>query len=145
MSNNLPVKKENFLAEVETMDLTPIKDKMFLVAVATGKPDGIKFLCSTVHGPYNFVEMVQEVGDMWQNHQHHAKAIILDKDPNKAVETLDENTIDYIECHYVDIITETMLDGAFNEKQYTCVAGTNVEEVSSDPRHVKEESDNEQG
>lgn len=137
--DDLPVKKDNFLAEVEVMDLSPIKNNKFLVAVATGAPDGVKFLCSTVHGPYEFTEMVQEVGDMWNTHQHHAKVIILEKNPQKAVKMLDPNTIDYIECHYSDIITDEMLGGAFG-KAFTCQVGLVSEEESSDPRHRKEES-----
>lgn len=138
--DNLPVKKENFLAEVEVMNLAPIKGSQFLVAVSTGDPSGIKFLSSSVHGPYSFVEMLQEVGEMWSNHQHHARVVILDKDSNKAVKTLDENTVDYIECHYMDIITEEMLGGAFDDtKVYTCAAGMSSEEASSDPRHKSKE------
>lgn len=133
MQDQLPVKKDNFLAEAEVMDLSPIKQHQFLVAVATGNPDGPKFLCSTVHGPYNFTEMVQEVGDMWKTHQHHAKVIILDKDPNKRVQALDANTVDYIECHYTDIITEEMLGGAF-DKDFTCQAGLITSEVEGTPK-----------
>src|ERR1035437_6501551 len=99
MNKDLPVKKDNFLAEVEVMDLSGIKDEQFLVAVATGNPDGVKFLCSTIHGPYDFTSMVQEVTDTWNVHQHHCKVIICEKDVNKAVKMLDENTVDYIECH----------------------------------------------
>ena len=142
MTEELPTNKENFLAEVEVMDLSPLKEKMFLIAVGTGAPDKVKFLCTTVHGPYDFVEMLQEVGDMWHNNQHHAKAILLDKDSTKKVEMLDPNTIDYIECHYVDIITEEMLGGAF-DKKFTCRAGTVGEMESSDPRHqTKVETNN---
>jgi hypothetical protein len=139
MNEDLPVKKDNFLAEVETMDLSAIKDRQFLVAVATGKPDSVKFLCSTIHGPYEFTEMVQEVGNMWDTHQHHAKVIICNKDAETRVEMLDENTVDYIECHATDIITEAMLGGAFDlePKEFTCRAGIMVEEESTDPRHKK--------
>jgi hypothetical protein len=137
MNDDLPVKKDNFLAEVETMDLSAIRDNMFIVAVATGDPDGPKFLSSTVHGPYAFTEMLQEVGDMWMTHQHHAKVVILEKDANKAVHMLDANTVDYIECHYNDIITEEMLGGAFDKKDFTCRAG--LIEDDSDPRHKKDE------
>lgn len=119
---------KEFLAEIEVMDLSPIKDKTFIVAVATGDPKGIKFLCSTIHGPYNFSEMCQEVGDMWVQHQHHAKAILVTKDMKEKVQMLDENTVDYIEAHYVDIMMEEALT-SFEEKQYTCVAGTVAEEV----------------
>jgi len=129
---------DNFLAEVEVMDLAPIRDKTFVVAVATGDPNKVKFLCSTIHGPFNFTEMVQEVGEMWTQHQHHAKVMILSKDSTKPVEMLNENTIDYIECHHVDIITEEMLGGAFDEeKKFTCVAGTTAKTDVVDPRHNK--------
>jgi hypothetical protein len=142
MKKDLPVKKDNFLAEAEVMDLSALADKQFVVAVATGNPDGIKFLCSTIHGPYDFTEMVQEVGDMWNVHQHHAKVIFMDKDVQNPVKMLDGNTIDYIECHAVDIITEAMLGGAFDEdKDFTCQAGIVNEEESTDPRHKKEEKE----
>jgi hypothetical protein len=138
MKEDLPVKKENFLAEVEVMDLSAIKEKKFLVAVATGSPESVKFLCSTIHGPYDFTSMVQEVGDMWNTHQHHAKVIICEQDVQKQIEMLDENTVDYIECHHTDIITEAMLAGMFDgDKQFTCRAGLIAEETSTDPRHKK--------
>ena len=133
----LPVKRENFLAEAEVMDLSKIRDKKFLVAIATGDPDGVKFLSSSVHGPYDFTEMLQEVGDMWATHQHHAKAIICEKDPTKEVQMLDANTIDYIECHYNDIITEEMLGGAF-DKDFTCQAGLSIDDDCKDPRQGKD-------
>jgi hypothetical protein len=137
MSTDLPVKKDNFLAEVEVMDLSKIKDHKFAVAVGTGDPEGCKFLCSTIHGPYDYMDMLQEVGDMWVNHQHHAKVIILDKNQNERVKMLDGNTVDYIECHYTDIITEEMLNGAFN-KEFTCQAGIIFDEAG-DPRQTKVE------
>lgn len=127
--------KGNFLAEVEVMDLSPIREKVFMVAVGTGAPDKVKFLCSTLHGPFNFTEMVQEVGEMWVNHQHHAKVIVPSKDSSKPVEILNENTIDYIECHHTDIITEEMLGGAFDPKPFTCQAGTSNDADVPDPRH----------
>ena len=134
--------KENFLAEIEVLDLSAIKDKQFMVAVGTGDPDGVKFLCSTIHGPYGFTDAVQEIGAMWVDHQHHAKAIICDKNQNERVKLLDGNTIDYIECHYNDIITEEMLSGAFDgPKEYTCKAGLVFEEESTDPRHKKATQD----
>lgn len=127
MSDESTEGEKEFFAEAETMDLSPIRDKSFCVAVGTGDPNKVKFLCSTIHGPYNFAEMVQEVGDMWVHHQHHAKAIILDKDPKAKVQLLDANTIDYLEAHYVDVIMEETLAN-FESKEFTCVAGT-VEEA----------------
>ena len=134
MNSDLPVKKDNFLAEAEVMDLSKIKNETFAVAVSTGAPDSVKYLCTTLHGPYGFVEMLQEVGDMWVNHQHHAKVILMSKKQNEKIKFLDTNTVDYIECHYSDLIVEEMLGGAF-DKEFTCQAGLTVEEESSDPRH----------
>jgi hypothetical protein len=137
--SNLPVKKsDEFLAEVEVMDLSHLKNGNFIVAVGTGDPNRFNLLGSTIHGPYRFVEMVQEVGDMWATHQHHAKVIMLDKNAANATQMLDANTVDYIECHYGDIITEEMLAGAFDvvEKEFTCQAGFQ-EDDGTDPRHTK--------
>jgi hypothetical protein len=121
--NNLPVKStEEFLAENEVMDLSPLKSETFLVAVSTGDRNKSKFLSTTVRGPYSYTEMLEEVGVMWKEHQHHAKAVILSKERNARLKTLDENTIDYIECHYLDLITDAMLEGAF-DKEYTCRVG----------------------
>lgn len=138
--SDLPVKKENFLAEAEVMDLSHLRDLTFVVAVGNGDPNSVSFLCSTMHGPYTFVEMLQEVGDMWMNHQHHAKVIVLEKNSEKAVKMLDENTIDYIELRYNDIITEEMLAGVFDaDKDFTCQAG--FVEDGTDPRKPKREED----
>ena len=136
---DLPVKKsEEFLAEVEIMDLSHLKKAAFVVAVGIGDPKGFKLLGSTIHGPYSFVEMLQEVGDMWATHQHHAKVIVLDKNSTNTTQMLDENTVDYVECHYNDLITEEMLGGVFDEKDFTCKAGM-VEDDGSDPRRSKVE------
>lgn len=137
MNSDLPVKKDNFLAEAEVMDLSKIKDKVFAVAVATGPVDGVKYLCTTLHGPFGFTEMLQEVGEMWTIHQHHAKVILMSKKQDERIVYLDANTVDYIECHYSDIIVEEMLGGAFDDKDFTCQAGLVTEEVSSDPRQQK--------
>lgn len=123
--------EKEFLAEAEVMDLSPIKGKTYAVTVGTGDPNKVKFLCSTIHGPYDFTEMCQEVGEMWVQHQHHAKVIIMEKDPKSRVLLLDANTIDYIEAHYVDIIMEETLS-SFEEKEFTCVAGT-IEDAEVDP------------
>lgn len=122
---NLPVKSGNdFVGEFETMDLSELKDKQFLVAVNQGDPNKPKFVCSTIRGPYSFEEMCESVGVMWKEHQHHAKVIVCQKDPSAAPKYLDGNTIDYIEAKFDEIITESMLDGIFDaDKEYTCRAG----------------------
>ena len=123
--------QKEFLAENEVMDLSAIRGGTFCVAVATGMPNGGKFLCTTLHGPYSFTEMVQEVGEIWVQNQHHAKAIIMEKDVKKKVKVLDENTIDYIEAHYVDIIMEETLAGIPEDRVFTCAAGVVAE---ADPK-----------
>lgn len=128
MSNkNLPVKKgDDFLGEFETMDLSDLKDKQFLVAINTGDPNGPKFVCSSIRGPFSFTEMCQAVGLMWREHQHHAKVVICEKDMSKYPKYLDSNTVDYIEAKFEDIITDALLEGLLDaDKQYTCRAGIN--------------------
>jgi hypothetical protein len=123
-NDELPVKGEGFIGELEVMDLSKLKDLTFIVGVSAGDRNKCKILASTIHGPYNFYEMCEEVGKMWKEQNHHAKATILNKNSKKTPKFLDENTIDYIEAHYFDIITEAMLDGVFDEqKEYTCQAG----------------------
>lgn len=132
---NLPVKSgDDFVGELETMDLSELKSKKFLVAVNQGERSGVKFVCSTIRGEFSFEEMCEAVGTMWKEHQHHAKVIVLQKDLSAKPIFLDENTIDYIEAHFQDIITESMLDGVFDEdKDYTCRAGIIVGDGSDNP------------
>ena len=143
MTNNvgLPVKKgDDFVGELESMDLSELKGKTFLVAVNQGDRSGVKFVCSTIRGPYSYEEMCETIGYMWMEHQHHGKAIILQKDASVAPQYLDENTIDYIEAHFQDIITESMLEGIFDDtKEYTCRAGIVEGDNEDNPLSVKEE------
>lgn len=118
---------ENFIGEFENMDLSKIRDKTFIVAVNTDDYSLPKFLFRTMHGPYDFYEMIEEVGKMWLEHQHHAKVHILKKDRNERVEWLDANTIDYIEANWKDILCEFLIDDT-TDKKYTCEASTVVDD-----------------
>lgn len=140
---NLPVKSgDDFIGELESMDLSPIKKESFLVAVSAGERGGVKFVCSTIRGPYTFEEMCETVGVMWREHQHHGKAIILQKDISAPPKFLDENTTDYIEAHFEDIITESMLGGVFDEeKEFTCQAGVVEGDNSDNPLAKKVEEE----
>lgn len=145
VSLNLPVKAgEDFVGELETMDLSELKGKSYLVAVNQGDRNKVKFLPSTIRGPFSFEEMCEQVGVMWKEHQHHAKVLICSQDATKPLVNLDENTVDYIEAHFQDIITEAMLDGIFDDKEYTCRAGLNEDSNEENPLAVenqkKEES-----
>lgn len=132
---NLPVKAgDDFVGELETMDLSELKDKQYMVAVNQGDRSKVKYLCSTIRGPYTFEEMCEAVGVIWTQEQHHAKVILCQKDRSVAPKILDENTVDYIEAHFQDIITESMLDGVFDEvKDYTCRAGLIEGDNSDNP------------
>jgi len=126
MSNtNLPVKSnEDFVGELEVMDLSELKGRQYMVAISSGDPNGPKFVCSSIRGPFTFEEMCEAVGVMWREHQHHAKVMVCQKDMTKPLTYLDANTIDYIEAKFDDIITESMLEGVFDDiKDYTCRAG----------------------
>lgn len=134
-----------FIAEFETMDLRDLKDKQYLVAVSREDRNKGKFVCTTIHGPYDFYEMCEEVGVMAREHQHHAKVYICEKDRKKKARYLDENTTDYIECHFADIVTEGILEGAFDEvKEYTCKANIVEDSGKDDPRQEKKEDAAEQ-
>ena len=124
---------ENFIAEFEVMDLSALKDKKFVVGVGTGSRNSAKVLSSTLHGPYDFYEMCEEVGIMWRDELHHAKVLILSKDRKKRPELLDENTSDYIEAHYENILVEGMLEGAFEDKEFTCKANI----IEAEPEEQK--------
>lgn len=103
---------DTFIAEFANMDLEPLRDKTYLVSINTGDRNKGKFLTSQIHGPYDFLEMVEEVGYMWEQHQHHAKVIVCDKNRNNRVQYLDQKTTDYIEAHYPNIIAEGILEDA---------------------------------
>lgn len=135
---NLPVKSgEDFVGELETMDLSELKGKSYLVAVNQGDRNKVKFLPSTIRGPFSFEEMCEAVGVMWKEHQHHAKVLVCSQDMTKPLINLDENTVDYIEAHFQDIITEAMLDGIFDDKEYTCRAGLNEDSNEENPLAVE--------
>jgi len=140
---NLPVKAgDDFVGELETMDLSELKDKQYLVAVNQGERSGVKFVCSTIRGVYTFEEMCETVGGMWKEHQHHAKVIVVQKDITAKPIYLDENTVDYIEAHFQDIITESMLEGVFDEeKDYTCRAGVVVGDGEDNPLDAEKQAE----
>jgi len=138
-SKELEVNKDpNFIGEFANMDLTPLKDKTFFIAVRTGDPEKGKFLPTTIKGPYDFYEMAEEVGTMWRDHQHHACAYFASKDRNAKNKFLDKNSIDYIEASFEDIVTDGLLTGAFDE-DFDCLVGIN--EIDDDDHLLKVKDD----
>ncbi len=110
---------------VETMDLRSLYGELFIVAVSTGPRDDGRLLAKTIHGPFDFDEMVAEVGRMWAEDQNNAKVYILGKDVKKKPKWLDGDTIDYIQLRYVDIVMDRILA---KDNFYTCEAGIRDEE-----------------
>lgn len=109
----VPVTQDpDYCAELDgrAMDFSKLQDKLFVVGVHTGDRNKPKMLCSTMRGPFDFYEMVEQVGYMYAKEQHHAKAFVLEKDPTKPVQFLDEGTIDYIEANWQDILTTGILE-----------------------------------
>lgn len=114
---------DTFIGEFETMDLTELYDEIFLVACSTGDRNKPKFIPETIAGPFNFFEMVEAVGEFYRDQQLHAKALIPSKNIGQHPKVLDENTIDYIEANYVDIISDGLLGGELlSIAEYTCKA-----------------------
>jgi hypothetical protein len=126
---------DSFIAEFAVMDLEPLRDHTYFVSVNTGDRNKCKFLSSTIRGPYAFLEMVQEVGFMWEEHLHHAKAIIAEKNRMKPVRYLDQKTVDYIEAHYREIVADAFLEEVLGKKddKFTHVAGIIEGKIEDDP------------
>jgi len=140
--SNLPTgDPETFVGEAENMNLDELIDKVFAVAVACGSPDKCKYIPESIHGPYGFYEMVGEVYNTWTKCSHHAKVIILDKDPGTPPKFLDECTIDFLEAKGQEIIVEGMLCGESLEKDFTCRAGLIDANQEDDPRSKVEENE----
>jgi hypothetical protein len=125
----------DYCAELDgrAMDFSKIQNKMFVVAVHTGDRNKAKLLASTIHGPYDFYEMVEQVGSMYATEQHHAKVLTLDKDCKKAPILLDEGTIDYIEANWQDMLTTGLLEQA--------LLGDDVESIPAGTIEVTKENE----
>jgi hypothetical protein len=105
------------------MNFDYLKDKKFIVAVNTGSRNKAKLLASTIRGPFEFYEMIEAVGCMYQREQHHAKVYTLEKSFDKPVMFLDEGTIDYIEANWEDIVTTGILESS--------IFDDDIEEISA--------------
>jgi len=110
--------------EFEEMDLTELHDKIFLVAISTGDRNKKKYIPESICGPFNFYEMAEKVGECYTEQQLHAKAMIPSKTFGVGPVILNENTIDFIEARFMDIITDGLLGGeVLDSTEYTCKAG----------------------
>ncbi len=109
--------------EFEEMDLSGLRDKLFMVAISTGPRNEPKYIPETICGPYDFYEMIETVGAIYKDQQLNAKAFVPSKTFGEPPQVLDENTIDFIEARYEDIAIDGLLDGSvLVSKEYTCTA-----------------------
>ena len=108
---------EDFCAELMdgTMDFGAIADEKFLVAVNTDSRNKPPILASTMRGPFDFWEMAEAVGSMWENEQHHAMIYVLTKDFDKSSQFLDEGTVDYIEANWENMVMNGIIEAAIME------------------------------
>jgi hypothetical protein len=106
--------QEDFCAELVDghMDFSGIEDKQFIVAVNTGSRNKPPLLASTMKGVFDFYEMVEAVGCMWEREQHHAMVYILTKSYDEATTFLDEGTVDWIEANWEDMVATGILEAA---------------------------------
>lgn len=128
VAKSTEINGEDFVPAVHEMDLRPLMAYTFIVAVSTGDRNDGKLLAKTIHGPYDFAEMVGTVGDMWAVDQNNAKVYILEKDRKAKPRWLDVNTTDFIAEKYATILLELMIEN-FDDKQYTVEAGVRTEEI----------------
>lgn len=136
-----PVTQEDdYCAELDgrKIDFGHLVEKTFLVAVSTGDRNKPKLLASTMRGPFDFYEMCEAVGSMYEREQHHAKVYILEKSFEKGIGFLDCGTVDYIESAWKDIVCTGVLEQElFGEEEGTIPAGTleleyNQENINKD-------------
>jgi hypothetical protein len=111
---------DNFIPEMETMDLSSLKNKTFAVAISSGPRDDKGFLPSTLRGSFNYLEMIDYVFNLWSTKADNAKVLVLNKSLSTKLEWLDAKTIDYIIEKAPLIIMEDML---LLESKFTCTAG----------------------
>jgi len=121
MSTEMESSNQEFNPLTEHMDLSDLHNQVFTVAVSTGNRERGSFLCTTIHGPYSFDEMIQEVSRMWTDDQNNAKVYVLEKDPKKPCKWLDVNTTEYIQFRSADILLERMLQ-TFDDASFTSKA-----------------------
>ncbi len=125
--------EEDFCAELYggSMNFSKLYDEKFIVAVNTGDRNKQKLLASTIRGPFDFYEMTEAVGAMWQREQHHAKVYLLTQDFEEAPAFLDEGTIDYLEANWQDIVATGVLEAALAQDDEAIPAGI----IGTDPEN----------
>jgi hypothetical protein len=109
------------IAAFENMDLTELKDKTFLMSIKTNKSDDVPYVSKLIKGPFYFYEMVEMCGQIWENQNRHPFVIIASKEFSEKIQFLDDDTIDYLETRWKDIVTDGFLTDILNG-DYSCKA-----------------------
>lgn len=112
-----------FIADFERMDLSPLFEKNFMVAVNTEDRNSPPGLCSTLRGPYKFIDMVQQVANMWNKEVHHAMVYVCHTNNKQMTPFLDSGTVEYLEAHADSIIFDHTIGREILGDEFTCVAG----------------------
>ncbi len=115
---------DDFIPEIERMDLEKLKDKTFLVAMSSGNRDESDYLPSSIRGPFSFYDMCEYAGKMWRERQAHSKIITTSTVLETPNDFLDAKTTDYIESRFEDIILDAIIMDSLELKptDFTCEA-----------------------
>ena len=111
----------DFIGELETMDMTELLDKTFIVFQRSVDSRIDSIAASTASGPYTFLEMVETVGLFYKSYVAHLTVGVVTKNVTEPMLVLSDETIDYIEANYLDIIAQHSL-GLPDPAEYTCKA-----------------------
>lgn len=124
---------EDFCAELMdgTMDFSDIENGTFLVAVNTDDRNKPPLLASTMRGPFEFYEMVEAIGCMWEREQHHAMVYVLTRDFDKSSQFLDMGTIDFIEANWEEMVANGILEAALWDDEEELLIPVGL--IDSDP------------
>lgn len=128
--------------EFEEMDLSELRDQIFMVAMNTGPRSENQYMCSSLCGPLEFYEMCETVGQIFEDQMIHPKVMICSKEFGHEPKLLDENTVDFIEARYKDIVMDGLLGGElFDQEGFTCKAGFNLSNAETAIKKAQEEQD----
>ena len=125
-TTSVVTQEDDYCAELDgrKIDFSGLLDGQFLVAVSQGDRNKPKLIASTMRGPFDFHEMCEAVGSMYQREQHHAKVYKLERSFEKGISFLDQGTIDYIEANWQDIVMTGILEQEFLMDEEVIPAGS---------------------
>ena len=102
------------------MDMRELYEQKFAVAVSTGNLDDYGLIITSLKGPYDFSDMVNEVLRLHEQ-KDNAKVVLMSTNLEKKTKLLSPETIEYIQHNGADILLEETF-GLVDEKGYNCKA-----------------------